>query len=107
MDLASAKVIGAGLAAIGVALPRSAWATCSVRSLKARASEKRSKAADLEIAARTAHAEAALADRRAAALGEIEGVAIDAAQEIVARVTGKTVEHKAAAAAVADVIARG
>ncbi|NIJ07027.1 F-type H+-transporting ATPase subunit b [Sphingomonas vulcanisoli] len=71
------------------------------------ATEQRLKSADAQIAERTFHAERALADRRDAALGEIEGVAIEAAQEIVARITGKAVDHKSAAAAVADAMVRG
>ena len=70
-------------------------------------SEQRLKAADVQIAERTAHAEAALAAKREAALGEIEGVAVEAAQDIVARITGKSVDATAAKAAVLDAMARG
>jgi F-type H+-transporting ATPase subunit b len=70
------------------------------------ASEARIKQADAEIAHRVAHAEAALASARIAAVGQIELVAIEATQDIVERVAGLSVDKGQAAAAVADAMAR-
>lgn len=81
--------------------------TAKAKAAAAAASEVRVKAADAEIAERTAHAEAALAAQRDKALVEIEAVAVEAAQDIVARVTGQTVDAQAAAAAVVTAMARG
>jgi F-type H+-transporting ATPase subunit b len=71
------------------------------------AAEVRVKAADAAIAERTAHAEAALAAARDKAVVEIEAVAVEAAQDIVQRVTGTPVDRDAAAAAVVTAMAHG
>lgn len=68
--------------------------------------ELRVKAADGEIAQRTGRAEAALAAARADAVAQIEAVAIEATRDIVARVAGLSVDRAAAAAAVAETVAR-
>lgn len=56
---------------------------------------------------RLAEAEAAIAAARNSAMAEIEGVAADAARDIVARVAGTQVEPAAAEAAVKEVMAHG
>ena len=82
-------------------------AIAAAKARAAAASEARIKAADAALAERSAHAEAALAGARDRAIGEIEAVAIEAAQEIVARVTGRAVERGAAADAVVAALPRG
>jgi F-type H+-transporting ATPase subunit b len=56
---------------------------------------------------RLAEAEAGIAQARTSALAEIEGVAADAARDIVARIAGAEIEPAAAAAAVKEVMAHG
>jgi F-type H+-transporting ATPase subunit b len=64
------------------------------------AAEKRVKAADAEIAARVADAESQLQAQRAEAVAGIETVAVEATQEIVAKVAGLKVDKRAATKAV-------
>ena len=68
--------------------------------------EVRVKAADAEIAKKLDAAAAALATARSSALTEIEGVAAEAAREIVAKLTGAMVSPEAARAAVAGAMSR-
>jgi len=56
---------------------------------------------------RLAEADAGIAAARTSALAEIEGVAADAARDIVARIAGAEVELAAAEAAVKEVMAHG
>ncbi len=56
---------------------------------------------------RLAEADAGIAAARTSALAEIEGVAADAARDIVARIAGAEVELSAAEAAVKEVMAHG
>ena len=56
---------------------------------------------------RMAEADAGIAAARTSALAEIEGVAADAARDIVARLAGAEVELAAAEAAVKEVMAHG
>lgn len=63
--------------------------------------EKALAKADGEIAEKMAAAEAALAEARAAAVAELEGVASEAAQDIVAKLTGTGVSAAEARKAVA------
>ena len=60
--------------------------------------------ADAEIAAKVAEAEASLAKARAKALDGLEAVAVDAAQDIVAKVSGAKVTPAQAAKAVKAVL---
>jgi F-type H+-transporting ATPase subunit b len=69
-----------------------------------RDTEKRVKAADGKLAETAEAAARALDDARQAALAEIEGLAAEAAREIVAKLTGATVDDKAARAAVAGAL---
>ena len=76
---------------------------------KAKASkdaEKRIAKANADLAKKTAEAEAALDAARSSALAEIEGVAAEAARDIVARLTGATVTDAAAKKAVAGALSR-
>lgn len=98
---------GSYLAKLNDSRAKAAAEAAAAKAKATLATEARLKTADLHIAERSAHAERALADRRDAALGEIEGVAIEAAQDIVARITGKSVDRQAAAAAVAEAMVRG
>ena len=66
----------------------------------ARETEEKVRAAGSEIAARGEEAEARIRAAADAALGEIETVAAEAAQEIVQRLAGLSVSPKKAAAAV-------
>jgi F-type H+-transporting ATPase subunit b len=68
-------------------------------------SEKRVKAADAKLAEKAAAADAALKTAQARAIAEIESVAVDAAQEIVAKVSGITVDKTAAKSAVKAALA--
>ncbi|MGN6500236.1 MAG: F0F1 ATP synthase subunit B family protein, partial [Tsuneonella sp.] len=63
-------------------------------------------AADKQLAAQAEQAEAALATARAGALAEIEGVAAEAARQIVAKLTGEQVDEAAAQRAVAGALSR-
>lgn len=77
---------------------------------KAKASadnEKRVAAADEKLDAKLAKAEATLAKARKAALTKIEGVAVEATQQIVAKVSGGTVAKAEAKSAVEEVMANG
>ena len=82
-------------------------ATQEAKAQAAREAEVRVKAADAELAIRAEAADARLATARAEALSGIEDVATEAAQEIVARVSGIAVDRPAAAQAVKTVMAHG
>ena len=69
--------------------------------------EKRVAKADAAIAERAAAAEASLAQARADALAGLESVAVEAAQEIVAKVSGAKVTAKEAQSSVKAVMANG
>ena len=81
-------------------------AAAAAKSASALESEARVKAADSEIAKTLNAAAAALATARSNALSEIEGVAAEAAREIVAKLTGAMVSPDAARAAVAGAFSR-
>ena len=76
------------------------------KAASARDAEKRIKAADAKLAAKAEAAAASLAEARAKALAEIEGVAVEAARDIVAKLTGASVGEAAARAAVAGALHR-
>jgi F-type H+-transporting ATPase subunit b len=75
-------------------------ATQEAKSAAALDAEKRVKAADAELAAKAADADARLRAAQADALAQIEDVATEAAQEIVAKVSGAQVARDEAASAV-------
>ncbi len=87
-------------AKLGASRGEAQMAAAKAKAEAAAAAEKAIKAADAEIAAKVAAAEAQLHGQQTAALSEIEAVAADAVQEIVAKVAGLKVDHQAAAAAV-------
>ena len=69
-----------------------------------RDTEKRVSAADKKLAAKAEEAAQALDEARRSALAEIEGLASEAAREIVAKLTGAEVDEKVARAAVAGAL---
>jgi len=69
--------------------------------------EKRVKAADEELGRKTADAEARLNAAKAEALSGVEAVAAEAAQDIVARISGVQASQDAALAAVKAALANG
>ena len=84
-------------------------ALASVNAAKAQAAaftESRVRAADLELAERTAHAERTLSDARAKAVAQIEQVAIEATQDITQKVAGLAIDRAVVANAVSDALAR-
>ncbi|WP_420137105.1 ATPase [Sphingomonas sp.] len=80
-------------------------AAAKAKAEAAAASEKEIKAADAAIAAKVAAAETQLQAQQGAALAEIENVAVDAVQEIVAKVAGLRVDQQDAAMAVKTALA--
>jgi F-type H+-transporting ATPase subunit b len=81
-------------------------AAAEAKAASARDAEKRIKAADAKLAAKAETAAAALAEARSKALTEIETVAVEAARDIVAKLTGASVDEAAARAAVAGALHR-
>lgn len=81
--------------------------TAEAKARAAAETEKRLAAADEQLDARLASAEAELARQREAALAEIETVAVEATREIVARISGRTVEEGEARGAVKEAMADG
>jgi F-type H+-transporting ATPase subunit b len=81
--------------------------TQAAKEAAAREAEVKLKAKDAEAAARVSEAEDRIRAASLAAQGEIENVAAEAAQDIVARLTGKTVSRGAAADAVRAALANG
>ena len=81
-------------------------AAARAKAEAARDAEKKVKAADAKLAAKAEAASAALAEARSKALAEIEGVATEAARDIVAKLTGATVADEAARVAVAGALNR-
>ncbi|MDB5684038.1 MAG: H+-transporting two-sector ATPase, subunit [Sphingomonas bacterium] len=81
-------------------------ATQEAKTASARDAEMRVKAADDVLAQRAAEAEARLRVQQAAALAGLEEVAAEAAQDIVARISGANVDRADASGAVKAVLAR-
>jgi len=82
-------------------------ASAAARSKAGEEGAKRLAAADAELSERTAQANAKLAEARDSALAAIEQVAIDAAREIVAKVSGANVSAAEAGKAVKAAMANG
>jgi F-type H+-transporting ATPase subunit b len=78
--------------------------TQAAKDASARETEQRIKAADAEIGAKTEAAEAQIRAATDAALVDIENVAADAAQEMVAKLSGRNVSRDQAAAAVREAL---
>ena len=86
--------------ALGRSRTEAQAALARAKAEAAAASERRVKAADAELQVHAARAEAALAAARGAAEAHIDSVATEAAQELVRRIAGLSVDRDAAAAAV-------
>ena len=76
------------------------------KAASARDAEARVHAADAEVASRVETATASLDEARQGALAQIEGLAAEAARDIVARLTGAQVDDLTARAAVAEALSR-
>ncbi|WP_380874432.1 ATP synthase subunit b [Sphingomonas sp. DBB INV C78] len=94
-------------AKIDVARAAAQKATQEAKAASAADAEVRVKAADAELAAKTAEADARIAASQKQALAGIEDVAIEAAQEIVAKVSGAAISRDEAASAVKAALANG
>ncbi|MFZ4746141.1 MAG: ATPase [Sphingomonas sp.] len=81
--------------------------TAAAKTKAALAAEKRVKAADVTAAAKIAEAEASIRTSTDAALSSIEGAAAEAAQDIVAKLSGAKISAAAAMAAVKQAIPHG
>jgi F-type H+-transporting ATPase subunit b len=81
--------------------------TQAAKEASARKAEKRVKVADDKIAARVEAAEVRIRAAAKAAMGEIEAVAVEATQEIVARLSGAAVSREQAAEAVRKAMVDG
>lgn len=82
-------------------------ATQEAKAASALEAEARVKAVDAELATKTAEADARIAASQAQALAGIEDVAAEAAQEIVAKVSGVAVSRDQAVGAVKAALANG
>lgn len=82
-------------------------ATAEAKAKGAVATEKKVKAADAKAATKIAEAEASIAAATRDALSSIEGAAAEAAQDMVAKLSGAKVTVGAAQAAVREAMARG
>lgn len=81
--------------------------TATAKAKAAAAAEKRVKAADTKAAKKLADADAAIRTSTDAALTSIEGAAAEAAQDLVAKLSGAKITTAAAAAAVKQAMANG
>jgi F-type H+-transporting ATPase subunit b len=87
-------------AKLGASRTEAQVAAAHAKAQAALASEQKVKAADAEIASKLHAAEADLKGQQTAALSQIETVAAEAVQEIVAKISGLSVDRAAAANAV-------
>ena len=81
--------------------------TQAAKQAAARATEERVKAADAETGRKVGSAEAEIRAATEAALADIETVAADAAQQMVAKLAGASVSRERAAEAVRAALANG
>ena len=81
--------------------------TAAAKQAGARESEEKVRTADASIQARTAEAEARIRGASEAAMGEIETVAAEAAQDLVAKLAGISVSRERAAEAVRAALSNG
>lgn len=87
-----------------------AAAQAETAAAKARATaafESQVRSADAELAARMAHHDRAVAEAKSAAMGNVQGIAADAARQLVAKLSGADVSADAASAAVREVMVHG
>ena len=87
-------------AKLGASRGEAQAAAAKAKAEAALAAEKRVQKADAEIAAKVEQAETELQAQRDEAIAGVEAVAVEAAQEIVAKVSGLKVDKRAAAKAV-------
>jgi F-type H+-transporting ATPase subunit b len=81
--------------------------TVEAKSRATAAFEKQVQAADQDLAARLAHHDRIVAEAKSSAMGNLEGIAADAARDLVAKLSGAQVGTDAANAAVRRVMANG
>jgi F-type H+-transporting ATPase subunit b len=81
--------------------------TQAAKAASALKAERKLKAADVELGERVANAEARVRSARDAALADIDNVAAEAAQEMVAKLSGAQVSRGQAAQAVKAAMANG
>jgi F-type H+-transporting ATPase subunit b len=81
--------------------------TARAKAQAAASAEAQVKAADAELAERLGHHDLAIANAKAEALANLDTVAVEAAQDIVARIAGLSVSTDQAAQAVREVRAHG
>ena len=81
--------------------------TQAAKDAAARANEQRLAAADAEVNGRVAEAEVRIRTAADAAMAEIQGVAAEAAQDMVAKLSGATVSRAQAEEAVRSALANG
>jgi F-type H+-transporting ATPase subunit b len=81
--------------------------TQAAKDAAAREAEQKVKAADAQTETKVAAAETRIREATTAAMGDIENVAAEAAQEMVARLTGKAVSRDQADNAVKAALANG
>lgn len=81
--------------------------TTAAKQRAAQAFEAQVKAADADLAERLGHHDLAIANAKAEALANLQGVAADAARDLVAKLSGAQVGQDAAADAVRKVTAHG
>ena len=81
--------------------------TAAAKAKAAIAAEKRVKTADVKAAAKIAEAETSIRSATDAALSSIEGAAAEAAQDMVAKLSGAKVTAAAASTAVREAMANG
>lgn len=81
--------------------------TAAAKQRATAAFERQVHDADAELAMRTAHHDRAVAEAKASTMGNMHGVAADAACDLVTKLTGTQVSAEAASAAVRRVMADG
>jgi F-type H+-transporting ATPase subunit b len=81
-------------------------AAAESKAASAHEAEQRIHAADSEIARKVEAATAAIAEARDKAWSQIESAAAEATRDIVAKLTGRTIDDHTAQAAVAEALAR-
>lgn len=87
-----------------------AAAQAETMAAKARATaafERQVHDADADLANRLAHHDRAVAEAKATAMGNIQGIAADAARELVGKLSGAQVSTEAASAAVRRIMVNG
>ncbi len=105
---ASADVTEAAWKAdMDAARAQAAAETAKAKAEATMAAEHQVKAADADLAERLGHHDLAIANAKGQALANIESVAAEAAQDIVARIAGLTVDMDQASTAVREVRAHG